>query len=223
MATIEHCLFCFETLDAELSQRPALSLAQVQSSYAAYAPDKASTSTAGPSPLFVTWNTDDSSDSSDADEYILRGCIGTFEAQPLERGIATYALTAALEDTRFRPIAKRELPSLQVAVTLLTDFEPARDAMDWELGKHGLRISFASASGSGHYGATYLPDVAPEQGWTKAETVASLMRKAGWSRSSSSSEPWTQVSSFKTVRYQGAKKSVTYADYKAWRDWADKK
>ena len=235
MATIDHCLFCFETLDAELNSRTPLSLAAIQTSYAEYtssSPTKTKTDATqpGPSPLFVTWNTD--ADADEPGEYNLRGCIGTFEAQPLERGLATYALTAALDDTRFRPIAKRELPSLQVAVTLLTDFEPARDALDWDLGKHGLRISFASAAGRQQYGATYLPDVAPEQGWTKEETVDSLMRKAGWqnpagrSRGAASAAqppPWTQVASFKTVRYQGAKKSLPYAEYKAWRDWADQK
>ncbi|EPE05225.1 ammecr1 family protein [Ophiostoma piceae UAMH 11346] len=248
MATIDHCLFCFETLDAELSSRTPLSLAAIQTSYAEYkgSPSETDTGTKtktdtdtetetetatdakqlGPSPLFVTWNTDE--DGDEPGEYNLRGCIGTFEAQPLERGLSTYALTAALDDTRFRPIAKRELPRLQVAVTLLTDFEPARDALDWELGKHGLRISFGSGSGRQQYGATYLPDVAPEQGWTKEETVDSLMRKAGWQNPAgrsrgAASQPWTQVASFKTVRYQGAKTSLPYAEYKAWRDWADKK
>ena len=28
--------------------------------------------------------------------------------------------------------------------------------------------------------AVYLPDVIPEQGWTKAETVDSLVRKSGY-------------------------------------------
>lgn len=43
---------------------------------------------------------------------------------------------------------------------------------------HGLRISFVWR-GKRH-GATYLPDVAVEQGWSREETVESLMRKSGW-------------------------------------------
>ena len=57
------------------------------------------------SPLFVTWNTGAS--------RRLRGCIGTFEPQPLYEGLADYALTSALHDSRFMPITKRELPNLE--------------------------------------------------------------------------------------------------------------
>lgn len=163
------------------------------------------------SPLFVTWNT-----LSARHGASLRGCIGTFEAQPLEEGLSSYALTAALHDTRFDPVRLRELPSLEAAVTLLTDFEDADDADDWELGLHGLRISFYHHGR--RYGATYLPDVAPEQGWTKEETVVSLMRKAGWM---GRKDHWRDVE-LKVVRYQGRKESVEYQIYKRWRDWADK-
>ena len=38
-------------------------------------------------PLFVTWNKESSN-------HKLRGCIGTFEPQPLESGLQQYALTA---------------------------------------------------------------------------------------------------------------------------------
>ena len=127
------------------------------------------------SPLFVTWNTV----SARSGNTSLRGCIGTFEAQELDEGLSSYALISALQDTRFDPITKRELPNLEVCVTLLTDFEDCDDAMDWELGTHGLRISFTERGR--RYGSTYLPDVAPEQGWNKEETLVSLMRKAGWS------------------------------------------
>ncbi|KAL8288393.1 hypothetical protein RB597_000487 [Gaeumannomyces tritici] len=163
------------------------------------------------SPLFVTWNT-----TSARHGPSLRGCIGTFEAQPLEEGLSAYALTAALHDTRFDPVRARELPSLEAAVTLLTDFEDADDADDWELGTHGLRVSFHHHGR--RYGATYLPDVAPEQGWGKEETVVSLMRKAGWM---GRKDRWRDVE-LKVVRYQGRKKSVGYETYKRWRDWADK-
>src|ERR1700710_2407907 len=92
---------------------------------------------------------------------------------------------SAFEDTRFSPISASELPTLSNHVTLLTNFsQPTKDPMDWTLGKHGLRISFSHQGR--RYGSTYLPDVAKEQGWTKEETLISLMRKAGWNGSSSS-------------------------------------
>lgn len=304
MATVEHCLCCFEALVAYHERRKPMSLSEIEKSWAEYInntiddddDDKEATavssskapqipalrmlveatlpsssssssstslattsssnsssnsnttfqsgistpatsiaSSASPappsapapvyeSPLFVTWNvvhhdssSDDDDDDDNDDNVSLRGCIGTFESQPLSSGLPSYALTSALQDTRFHPISRAELPSLQVAVTLLTDFEPAADAMDWELGKHGLRISFVYRGR--RYGATYLPDVAPEQGWTKEETVVSLMRKAGWEGNKAR---WREVE-LRVVRYQGKKEKLKYEEYKAWRDWVDEK
>lgn len=134
-------------------------------------------------PIFVTWSTV----SPRSTHKHLRGCIGTFEALPLSKGLETYALTSALDDQRFNPIPSSLLPQLSCSITLLADFTTASDPLDWELGVHGIRISFTSKSGTRRYGATYLPDVAVEQGWTKEETIESLMRKAGWEPSYSSS------------------------------------
>ncbi|KIW86913.1 uncharacterized protein Z519_12535 [Cladophialophora bantiana CBS 173.52] len=190
-------------------------------------------------PLFVTWNT-----VARSGHKALRGCIGTFEALPLASGLTTYALTSAFDDTRFSPIPAALLPALSCSLTLLADFEPCRDAMDWTLGRHGLRISFNYRSR--RHGATYLPDVAVEQGWTKEETVESLMKKAGWDggvsghgvarrllrgsiRGSASdqqpsqpSKPWEEVQDFRAIRYTGLKSSATYSEWQDWREWAEK-
>ncbi|GFF94255.1 uncharacterized protein CG5902 [Aspergillus udagawae] len=181
-------------------------------------------------PLFVTWNT-----LSKNGHKSLRGCIGTFEAQELAEGLRAYALTSAFDDSRFTPIPQSLLPSLSCSLTLLGSFEPCTDALDWILGVHGIRISFIHRGR--RYGATYLPDVAVEQGWTKEETLESLMRKAGWDgvstggvsrrilRGSSSgghpgsSKPWEQVSDFRVVKYQGLKASASYAEWQDWREW----
>lgn len=281
MATVEHCLFCFETLAAKLEGRKGLDLDDVQTSFAEYSaflasddddakpskpakklpalrrlvgsssasssssssslqsPESASGSSSSTSlsantsatsvagggpepvtdpdaeyPLFVTWNK-----AAGGGEYHLRGCIGTFEAQPLADGLSSYAVIAALHDSRFSRVSARELPSLQVAVTLLTDFEDADDILDWELGTHGIRISF-QWDGRRH-GATYLPDVATEQGWTKEQTLVSLMRKAGWE---GRRDRWREVAdagAMKVVRYRGDKEQVVYDEFKGWRDWAD--
>ncbi|CAG7921734.1 unnamed protein product [Penicillium olsonii] len=179
-------------------------------------------------PLFVTWNT-----LSRSGHKALRGCIGTFEGQELAAGLKSYALTSAFDDTRFSPIPKSLLPSLSCSLTLLSSFEPCTNAMDWLLGTHGIRISFVHRGR--RYGATYLPDVAVEQRWTKEETVESLMRKAGWDGgggssarrllrgatggNSSAAKPWDQVADFRTVRYQGLKASADYVEWQEWRDW----
>lgn len=88
--------------------------------------------------------------------------------------------------------------------------------MAWELGKHGLRISFTHHSR--RYGATYLPDVAREQGWTKEETITSLMRKAGWN---GRRDEWRKVGDLTVVRYQGRKVAMSYRQWRDWRDWVD--
>lgn len=127
-----------------------------------------------------------------------------------------WVVGSAFDDTRFSPISGRELASLEAAVTLLTDFETVSDPMAWELGKHGIRISFTHHSR--RYGATYLPNVAPEQGWTREETIVSLMRKAGWN---GRKDEWRRVSDLQLVRYKGGKASMDYAGWRLWRDWAD--
>ncbi|CAK3988882.1 Hypothetical predicted protein [Lecanosticta acicola] len=166
-------------------------------------------------PLFVTWNT-----ISRSGHKSLRGCIGTFEAQELEEGLRSYALTSAFEDVRFQPIPSSLLPSLSNHVTLLTNFStPTKDPMDWTLGKHGLRISFTNHGR--RYGATYLPDVAPEQGWTKEETLISLMRKAGWNGSSSSWQKTWRDGKGELVTYEGKQVGLRYEEWKEWRDWVD--
>ncbi|ROW15739.1 hypothetical protein VPNG_02117 [Cytospora leucostoma] len=312
MATVEHCLFCFESLVAELEGREPLELGELQKSYAEYtkaqlasqeeddddddeeedegegegegeggasqankkpaalkkkipalrrlvgsgpsenslassssgansgsssstsllsantSATSISTATApggdGPQsvtdpsaeyPLFVTWNKDEDGDG----EYSLRGCIGTFEAQPLADGLSSYAVIAALHDSRFRRVARGELPALQCAVTLLTGFEDAAHMLDWEVGTHGVRISFRA--GGRRYGATYLPDVAREQGWTREQALVSLMRKAGWEGRRDRWREVAEAGGLKVVRYRGDKESVVYGEYKAWRDWAD--
>lgn len=89
--------------------------------------------------------------------------------------------------------------------------------MDWEIGTHGLRISFLS--GNRRYGATYLPDVAREQGWTKEETMVSLMRKAGWNGKTSD---WRGVKDLNVVRYQGKRSDLVYNEWKEFREWVEK-
>lgn len=88
---------------------------------------------------------------------------------------------------------------------------------DWEIGVHGIRIKF-TLDGR-RYGSTYLPSVAEEQGWTKEETMISLMRKAGWEGRRSDWRAAAQKGGMKVERYRGDKEEVVYPEYKAWREW----
>jgi AMME syndrome candidate gene 1 protein len=127
--------------------------------------------------------------------------------------VCAHSSPSAFDDTRFLPISLRELASLECQVTLLTDFEPVPDPMAWEIGKHGLRISFTYHGR--RYGSTYLPDVAREQGWTKEETIISLMRKAGWN---GRREDWRKID-LNVITYQGQRTTMEYREWREWRDW----
>lgn len=120
-----------------------------------------------------------------------------------------------MDDTRFNPITRKELSHLECGVTLLTDFETANDPFDWVLGTHGLRISFVYHGRQ--MGATYLPNIPPEQGWTQQETLVSLMRKAGWN---GRKDDWQKIQ-LKVVRYKGTKVSADYATYEKLMEESD--
>ena len=116
-------------------------------------------------PLFVTWTTGKSKE--------LRGCIGTFVSGDLETQLPRFALVSALKDTRFDPISQKEIPSLNVEISLLLNFHKAKNALDWEIGKHGIEINY------NNHTATFLPEVAKEQKWNKHTTLQHLLLKAG--------------------------------------------
>lgn len=68
-----------------------------------------------------------------------------------------------MKDTRFNPVSRDEVPRLHVSVSILRHFEEGSDYLDWEIGKHGIRIEFNSGKGYKQT-ATYLPEIARDQG-----------------------------------------------------------
>ena len=174
---------------------------------------------ADPYPLFVTWFI--------GAEKRLRGCIGTFSPMDLSHGKSTqsspreqhyhrycllglreYAITSAINDSRFSPISRDEYPSLSCAVSILTDFEPCASYLDWVIGRHGIRIEFVNERGS-RRSATYLPEIAHEQGWNHVQTLDSLLRKGGYKASITSDVR----QSVQVTRYQSEKLTLHYNDY----------
>mmetsp|Transcript_24092 Transcript_24092/g.37178 ORF Transcript_24092/g.37178 Transcript_24092/m.37178 type:complete len:245 (+) Transcript_24092:110-844(+) len=168
-------------------------------------------------PLFVTWDKRRSSSSllrgsGDSNAaFELRGCIGTLSPRPLVEAMRELALTSALQDRRFPPISKHELPSLRVGVSLLVQYEECADCFDWQVGTHGIMISFtiSRSSGSMEYSATYLPEVAYEQGWTQIQAVKSLIRKAGY-YGDINDDLFGRIN---CTRYQSSKVKATYDDF----------
>nr|VZI39507.1 unnamed protein product [Spirometra erinaceieuropaei] len=97
----------------------------------------------------------------------------------LHNGLRKYAITSAMCDSRFSPISQHEFPHLSCSVSILIDFEDGQNYKDWEIGVHGIRIEFTNERGM-QRSATYLPEVAAEQGWNHQETIDSLLRKGGY-------------------------------------------
>lgn len=55
----------------------------------------------------------------------LRGCIGALEAfQPLAFDVQEHAVAAALEDFRFQPVSLKELPLLNIEISILSPLKP---------------------------------------------------------------------------------------------------
>lgn len=180
MATPEMAVYCFEVILASLQGRPAL-------------PCPSSIPNAN-SPIFVTLKTLPRKD--------LRGCIGSFNPQPLHEQLKQYSMAAAFQDGRFAPVTIDELPQLTCTVSLLHSFEKCRTWDDWVVGTHGICINYK------HYGATYLPSVAEEQGWDHSETLRSLLAKAGY-RSSVDAAVLKEV---QVSRYQVSCATVSYSE-----------
>jgi AMMECR1 domain-containing protein len=171
-----------------------------------------------PYPLFVTWLI--------GSEQKLRGCIGTFSPMNLTQGKYTikwyssflffflilglreYAITSATNDSRFSPISRDEYPLLSCAVSILTHFEPCSTYLDWDIGLHGIRIEFFNERGAKR-SATYLPEVAHEQGWNHIQTLDSLLRKGGYKATITSD----MRKSVHVTRYRSEKLTLHYNDY----------
>ena len=179
------CYYCFDVLIAYLYNQEA-----------GYLP----AFTNAPYPLFITWKI--------GRDRKLRGCIGTFDPLPLHRGLRDYAIKSSMEDSRFQPVTLPEVSKLDCAVSLLLNFCPGQDCYDWEVGVHGITIEFSDQNKK-RLKATYLPEVALEQGWSKEETLNSLLRKAGLKG------PVTKqvMDSISLVRYQTEKQRVSYREY----------
>ena len=105
----------------------------------------------------------------------LRGCIGTIEpTDSVYETVAMRAASAALEDSRFpHTVSVAELPYVTIEISVLTPPLPIKGPEEIVIGKHGIIL------GVGWNRATFLPQVAPEQGWDRETTLRHLARKAG--------------------------------------------
>lgn len=106
---------------------------------------------------------------------MLRGCIGYHENDiPLYQLVPNRAVAAAFNDPRFPPLSKNELDDIKIKISVyLTNVYKIKDLSEFELGKHGIIMTKEGR------GATFLPEVPIEAGWTKEEEMVHLCLKAG--------------------------------------------
>ena len=103
-----------------------------------------------PGASFVTLKIDDD----------LRGCIGTIEAhRALGDDVAHNAYASAFRDPRVPPVSDREMPHLQVEVSVLSP----REALDVRTEAQALEVIRPGVDGIviqyGGLGSTFLPQV----------------------------------------------------------------
>lgn len=104
----------------------------------------------------------------------LRGCIGFIEpVLPLCQAVIQAAYYAALQDTRFGPVAGSELKDLEVEVSVLSPLTRIADPRLVKVGKHGLVIEQGGRKG------LLLPQVPVQFGWTHDEFLEQACLKAG--------------------------------------------
>ena len=104
----------------------------------------------------------------------LRGCIGTIlPVKPLLDAVRDNAVNAAHRDRRFSKVTASELPDIDVEISVLTPPQSIASYEEIILGLHGVILSKNGRS------AVFLPQVAPEQGWTVEQTLTRLSLKAG--------------------------------------------
>ncbi|XP_043913133.1 AMME syndrome candidate gene 1 protein-like [Protopterus annectens] len=189
VVSAEMCCFCFDVLYCHLY---------------GYQPPRNPRFTNEPYVLFLTWR--------GSRDFQLKGCLGTFNQVNMHAWLKEQNLSDALKDSRFPPMTRDELPRLFCKVSLLTNIEELSDYLDWRVGAHGIRIEFINEKGSKRT-ATYLPEVAKEQGWDHIQTIDSLLRKGGYKA------PITNEfrKTIKLTRYRSEKMTMSYSEYLAHR------
>jgi AmmeMemoRadiSam system protein A len=103
----------------------------------------------------------------------LRGCIGLLRFEvPLWINVRDAAQAAALDDPRFRPVDRTELPDLELEVSVLDPPVELPDASGFVAGRHGIVVERGSRR------ALLLPQVATEMGWGETQMLEAVCRKA---------------------------------------------
>jgi AmmeMemoRadiSam system protein B/AmmeMemoRadiSam system protein A len=106
----------------------------------------------------------------------LRGCIGHIPGDvELGHNVGAMALQAAFGDPRFAPVVLSELKDLEIEISALTPMKAIASSDEIVVGRDGVLMSTSGVS------AVFLPQVAVENNWNRAEMLDNLCVKAGLS------------------------------------------
>jgi len=106
----------------------------------------------------------------------LRGCIGVIEPrETLGENIIHCAQSAAFRDPRFPPLRGKELPGLEIEISILSELFPIA-LHEIQIGKHGLLVATENHRG------LLLPQVATEHKLSREEFLEETCHKAGLPR-----------------------------------------
>lgn len=120
----------------------------------------------------------------------LRGCIGEIPPRrPLCQAVSAQAVNSSLNDWRFKPVNSSELKDIDIEISALTPPAKINSWKDIVIGRDGVILSK-----DGH-SAVFLPQVAPEQGWSLAEMLSNLAEKAGLD-----ADAWKSGAEFQTFQ-----------------------
>jgi AmmeMemoRadiSam system protein A len=127
----------------------------------------------------------------------LRGCVGQVEdLGPLAEVVARAAISAALHDPRFPPVASEEVAILEIELSVLSPLEPiAPESI--VAGQHGLMVVRERRRG------VLLPQVATERGWSGRKLLEETCEKAGLS-ADAWRDPATQIFGFTVELFREA-------------------
>lgn len=125
----------------------------------------------------------------------LMGCIGEFNPTlPLYKTVAQKVIETAYHDSRFDNRHKKPQDFANIAISVLSPLRPTK-VPDIVAGFHGVRVIAKWGGG------TYLPEVAPENKWTKMEMLQSLCQSKSDLLSDCFADPMVQLESYTTQHF----------------------
>ena len=105
--------------------------------------------------------------------------------------VRTRAVDAAAHDRRFQPVTVDELDDIEIEISVLTTPSAVESVEEIVIGRHGIVLEKDGRR------AVFLPQVAPDQGWTREETLSHLSQKMGLQ-----ADAWQQGATFQVFEAQ---------------------